>query len=499
MSIGPVIVALILIVRALAYVANRSAYDGPATPRYTGRQVLWAVLLLAWIAGATWTLAAALAREPRFAAIGLPLASVGAAVLFFAFPILRALARRGHPRLVYRLAHLSLVFAIAGEAYSGACLLALLALAPRGGVTREELDFVRTRLAKETYHAGAFATASALLLLLEARVARSEGRHADAASLWEKGRTLLGTVTYVSERAVPRPALAIAYELLGLDDAGRGRWGTLELAPDQALTPVSKILRGWARERLMKQPPVPKIDRLRRRAASPVLDALFARRSEPEEAEPTDEQLWERARRDYVVLLRGGSTGPRRIINLLATFDVMLHPRFERTALPPEMRDDEEAVASIHDDVASALTGPLAREGAPLFAMKAYGPISARVYQNVETALLGEMERALDALDARMKHGDRLDATGEWLEASYVRAVYRKIQMTLGSDAGARVWPRFVFSYCGLGVDLSENEPRIRPLAYAIFNCLHGEAVRLEDEDNVRQQAHNMRVTREES
>lgn len=34
-----------------------------------------------------------------------------------------------------------------------------------------------------------------------------------------------------------------------------------------------------------------------------------------------------------------------------------------------------------------------------------------------------------------------------------------------------------------------------RPLAHAIFNCLHHDAVMFEDQENVRQQSHNMTVT----
>ena len=62
-------------------------------------------------------------------------------------------------------------------------------------------------------------------------------------------------------------------------------------------------------------------------------------------------------------------------------------------------------------------------------------------------------------------------------------------------EAGKTVWPHFVFVYGNFGVQLSEEEPRMRPLAHAVFKCLHGDAVRLEDADNVKQQAHNMKVT----
>lgn len=416
-------------------------------------------------------------------------------MFFFAWPILHALARRGHVKLAYRLAHLVLLFPSTGETYSGACLLALVALARRGDVTAEERKWVKERLRKESRHLGTYATACALHLLLEARAARDEGRLGEAQELTHRARILLGTVTYVSDRGVPAPVRKIVFELLGLDDARLGRWGSLEIAPEKALTPLARVLRAWTRERMMNKPVEPKIARLRRRLASPVLDKLFERREEAPAPE-TPRAMWARARRDFQVIARGGSIGPRNILNMLVRFDLMTHPEFPETILPEAIRSDEELVASIHDEIAAALGDVVLREGAPLFAMKGYGPVSARVYQRVEAALLGEMDRKLRLLDERTKTGQRgYGPFEDWLEASEIRSLYRRIEMALGPDAVANVYPHFAFTYCNLGVMFSETQPRMRPLAHAIFKCLSGEAIRFEDQENITQQAHNMKVT----
>ena len=305
---------------------------------------------------------------------------------------------------------------------------------------------------------------------------------------------LFGTVTYASERGVPSDVKRIVWEILALDDAGRGRWGALEMAPEKALSNVSRVLRGWARERLMDKPPEKGLPRRRRWVASPILDRLFARPRE--NAMPgSPPEMWGWARRSFIKLLRGGSLGPRQTLNMLVTFDIMMHPAFEHTALPAAVRDDEALVTSIHEDVAEALAGPIARDGAPLFAMQRYGPISARVCQRIEASLFDEMERALKALTERVKSGNRSEALEAWVEASYVRSVYRRVGTILGPNAARAVWPQFAFHYGNFGVALSEKYPRMRPLAHTIFKCLHGDSLLFEDHDNAKQQAHNMNVT----
>ncbi len=502
---GVVVLIAILAIRGLAHYSQKKNGAPVAQTARGGGPLVWWLLLVAWLIFSIYALATALSLLVDGAVVTAAtlldiawkvlVVAAGACFFFFAWTILSALARGGRPKLVYYLARIALVFPSTGETRSGACLLALLALARRGDVTAAEREWVRARLRNEKRHLGTYATACALHLLLESRAARDEGRIGDAHQSLHRARILLGTVTYVSARGVPSAVRKIVWELLGLDDARLGHWGSLEIAPEKALTPVSRVLRGWTRERLMDKPAEPKVDRLRRKLTSPGLDRLFARTNEslrPDGARA----MWMRAQRHFRVLVLGGSIGPRHVMNVLATFDVMLHPEFPETMLPEAIRTDDELVAGVHEEIAAALTEPILREGAPLFAMKAYGPISARVYQRVEAALFGEMERTLRALDMRTKAGHRRDsAFEEWLEASEVRSLYRRIEMALGPDAIGQVWPHFVFSYCNLGVQLAETAPRMRPLAHAIFKCLSGEAVRFDDKENIKQQAHNMRVT----
>ena len=505
-----VIFVLIIVVRALAHIyqSRGGAARTVETARTarTWRATLWWLLFLGWVLLSVLTLAATLSLLQHDAVVTsadllgltwmLAVVGVGLSAFVLAWPILRALARRGWAKLVYRLAHAVLLFPNTGETYSGACLLALLALAHRGDVTAEERDWVKARLRKETRHLGTYATACALHLLLEARAARDDGRLREAHELVHRARIVLGTVTYVSDRGVPAPVRKIVWELLGLDDARLGRWGSLEIAPEAALTPLAYVLRAWTRERLMDKPSETKTARVRRRLRSSAIEKLFAR---PETAPPPREEaraVWARARRDFLVLARGGSIGPRSMMNLLVRFDLVTHPEFPETILPEAIRSDEELVASIHDDIAGALTEVVLREGAPLFALKAYGPISARVYQRVEAELFGEMDRTLRRLDERTKAGRRGDGPfEEWLEASQIRSLYRRIEMALGPEAAANVYPHFAFTYCNLGVMLSETQPRMRPLAHAIFKCLSGEATQFDDKENIKQQEHNMKVT----
>ncbi|OJY23879.1 MAG: hypothetical protein BGO98_18275 [Myxococcales bacterium 68-20] len=498
-------VIVIFAIRALLAYSQRGKVQPPPSKSHGGRSLVWGLLVLVWIGFAIYTLATILAvlvdgLEPvsattlLSAAWKIVLAGAVAAMLFSAWPLLRALARRGHPKVVYYLAHIALVCPSTGETYSGACLLALLALAHRGSVTKDELEWIRTRLHKETHHFGTYATARGLHLALQARLTANEKRTSDAEEQWQQARFLLGTVTYVSERGAPKPVRQLVWELLGLEDASLGRWGSLEAAPEKQLTPLARVLRDWVRDRFLNKPASPDVERRRRRLASPILDDLFQR---PREVPPPESpaEVWSRARRNFVTLVRGGSIGPRHVLNLLATFDLLLHPKFEDTLLPPAVREDEELTNLVHDDIAKALTGPIAREGAPLFAMNAYGPISARVYQQVETMLLGEMERALLALQERANTGLRQHAFREWMEASYVRSVFRRVEMALGPDVAARVWPDYVLWYGNFGVQLSETAPHRRVLAHTIFKALSGDAARFDDEANVKQQAHNVIVT----
>lgn len=498
-------ILLVFAIRALVAYAHKGKEQPPPSTFRGSRSALWTVALILWLSLSFvmtitivvlfTTSAGAISRTTQLVAASMIVVmGAGAAALFFAWPLLRRLARRGHPKVVYYLAHIAPVFPKTGETYSGACLLALLALAHRGSVTKDELEWVRTRIGKETWHLGTYATACALHVALQARLAANENRTSEAEEKRRLARILLGTVTYASESGAPKPVRQLVWELLGLEDASLGHWGSLDVPPEKLLTPLARVLRDWVRDRLMNKPASPDLERRRRRFASPVLDDLFER---PREVPPPESpaEMWSQARRNFATLMRGGSIGTRHALNVLATFDLLLHPQFEGTLLPPTVREDEELTNLVHDEIAKALTGPIARECPPLFAMNAYGPISARVYQQVETLLLSEMERAFVALEHRANAGLRQDAFSEWMEASYVRSVFRRVEMALGPDVAARVWPDFVHWYGNFGVQLSETAPHRRVLAHTIFKALSGDAVRFGDEANVKQQEHNVIVT----
>lgn len=540
------IIPIIFAIRALAG-GTQAASQGIQVPQYatTSRSLLWPLIGIAWLIFSIVVVVdtAELHHWPgALAAFTLAVSwvvvLVGAAALFFAWPILRRLARLGRPKLVYYLAHVVLLFPRTGETYSGACVLASLALAHRGASTPQEREWVKTRIAKERRHLGTYATACALHQMLEARAARDEGRIQDAYELGERARTLLGTITYLSPRGIPGGVRKVAYELLALDDARNGRWGFLELVPEKSLTPVARVLRAFGREKLGHVPTATiekltkkrqkklddakkrgitltekdleetievvvdrKAERIRRSLASPILDALFVR---PTESVPpqTAHSAWIRTRKLFLALMRGEPVGPRALMNLLVGFDMLLHPENPETLLPEEIKSNAEITAEIHDEIAKAIAPRLLAMGAPLYLLNIYGPISARVYQYVETELFGEMDRVFKALQERFKLDKqfnmgmgREDPFTEWCRVSSVRALYRRAEMHLGTAAVARIYPVFAHRYCNLGVELSEHYPRMRPLAHAVFKCLSGEAARFNDAENIKQQAHNMLVT----
>jgi hypothetical protein len=183
------------------------------------------------------------------------------------------------------------------------------------------------------------------------------------------------------------------------------------------------------------------------------------------------------------------------ILAMLATYDALLDPGSPDTVLQFGIRDDEELVSGVQDAVAESIAEVLAPAGAPLHAMSRFGPISARVHARLETMLFQDLTRSLERLDERRAGGTRLDARAEWLEVSLVRARYRRLQLTLGDAALARVQQQFTYTYCNLGVDLSNKAPRRRPLAHAIFHTLHGESLRAGNQASIALQAKNMKIT----
>jgi hypothetical protein len=504
--IGPIVV---IGIRLLAGRGLPGIQNGTPQMARSWRLTLYGLLSVAWgilavvLYGWSQELASPNHARSRGDLILLPIALgvvFGASVLFFSWPILRRLVRRLHrPKLVYYLAHLCLICPFTGEAYAGASLLALLALAHRGNVKKEELDWFQARLSKERRHLGTYATACALHQMLTARIARDERRFEEADVLTQRARTLLVTTTYLSSPAIPKGVRKLAYELIALDNARRGQWGMLEGAFPGDLTPLARVIRAFwyaiagrssSNERERKA-----VERFRRKLKSPILDRLYAR-SERVEPEPTTaEAVWTRSCGTLKALLLGETVPPRAAQNMLAAFDVLLDPSCPATVLPEAIRDDDELVDFAHEEIAKALVHPVLRIDAPLHAMPAHGPISARVYQDAETALSGEVDRALAMVTERLERGERLDPFSEWCQVSHVRSAYHRLGTTIGPHAVAQIWPNLVYVYCKLGVDLSEKYPRMRPLAHAVFRSLWCDATRFEDRTNIDQQLHNMNVT----
>lgn len=473
-----------------------------------GRYLLWSFVLLGWccllLFGAVAAIDFVIHETPeklRSAALLFGIALVFAPPLLFPFPLLHRLARTGHHRLVYYLAHLFVVFAKRGETHAAASLLSGLALAYRGGATRSELEWLLRRISTNQGILGTAGAAYAVYGALSANLSRREGRRAEADDLAQTARILLGTMTYLSPIGAPKPVMKIAFELLGCDDARRGHWGALLLAPWEQCTKTLRIFRAYVKTRLEKSDDntreVQRALALAKKSKSPFVEALFARVDEPPPPSTVNEAR-QRAVQTYLSLARNEAVGPRTVVNMLATFDVVTHPEFPENVLSDEVKADPEAIDAFHESVADALAAPIAKNLiVPLYALapRGFGPVSARVYQKVETALFGELERAIRAIDERCDHHLRRDPFGEWLEVSQVRSIYRRIRATLGDDAARHVWPVFCRGYCRLGVQLSETWPRMRPLAHAVFKVLHSEAVRFEDAANIEQQAHNVAVT----
>ena len=104
---------------------------------------------------------------------------------------------------------------------------------------------------------------------------------------------------------------------------------------------------------------------------------------------------------------------------------------------------------------------------------------------------------ALTVLEERAKMGwIRRSPLDDWLDASLLRSLYRRLELTLGEAAAARVFPRFRSIYWKLALQLSENYPRMRPLAHAAFAVLYRDAVRFGDETNIPILTKNLAITR---
>lgn len=414
-------------------------------------------------------------------------------LLAAAGPLLRELARLGKPKLVYRLAHASMVFPRTGETRAGATLLAALAIAHRGPSTADERAWLRERLARETRALGAFGCACALLRLLDARVAHDEGRIADADEATTLARALLGTVTYAAPKAVPRTVRRLTHELLALLAASRGQWPGIATLPDRDVPASVLALRGYVNERFREQAPSPRTERARRRARSTALDVLFARTPGPGSIPMTEAIA--RGRAAFLALSRQEPVGIHAQMMMLTAFDVLMTPEFEGTAIPVDAREDADLVTSMQDDAASAIASLLVPNPPPIGALRVFGPVSARVYQKLESLLLNDLSRMAAGVRERAKASWRYDATREWTDASMSRIVFRRIEQTFGTAAAAQVWPEYGNVYCKLGVLLAETRPRRRPLAHAVFESLRQDAERFGDEMQATQNARNTEVT----
>lgn len=488
---------------ALRYLMSRgNAQHGrsPSILASTGRSLLWGLAVLELFVQSLIVVAFAFAGPVGpslvtvlvLAAFGL----LGVAVLFFPFECLRPLARRGRFKAVYYAAHFTLVFGRTGETYAGASLLALLALAYRGGAREEELAWVRARLAKERQAFGAFAVAHALLLLLEARADAVGGRTAEAGERRLRSRSLLGTVSYMGWGA-PRAVRRLAFELLALDDARCARWSFLRNPGTRFPAPARRALRAWVRERFLEEKPS-WLDRLaRKRLASPALEALHARAATPPREHAEARAI---AADVYAALARGEAVAPTMTIWMMHVFDVLLSPDAEGCIVPPEQRGDQAFIDATAESIAGAVFQAVRVQGVPIHTLEELGPVSYRVYAKLEADVSDDLLRLLAWLEARLQEFEARRCVlnpplQEWHMASQVRALFRRYERTLGEAAANRVFNRYLVVQSAFAARLSNTWPRMRPLAYAVFHSLHIDAVRYGDR-NAELMARNMKITR---
>jgi hypothetical protein len=494
-----------LVVRAVVHVMN--VKSGKAAPFVwpDPRRIFWSVAAVVAFSVAAMAVIVALAElhdnpSPATVAAVVAYAAVaGILTLAFVRPwvLLSPLAKRGHFRAAYYAAQLSPLFFATDNTRGGALLLSGLALAHAPSCTPAQRAFLARRLAKERLGGAAYGAALAMWHALEARAARETGDAEGAIELEDNAWAIFGTVTYMSPKATPLPVRRLAEEYLALDSARRGQWGGVETAAStlqaRLISPIGRALHAFVNEKLKGQPRAEEDAKVVRTLASPIVDRLFAR--EQRDAPRDAVEARARAGQVYLTLIRREYVGPRMVLNMLGTYDLLLDPAFPDTVLPPEIRDDAELVSGVQDSVAESIAEALAPMVAPLHAMSGYGPISARVHARLETALFQDVNRHFKRLDDRRAEGTRLDARAEWIDVSLVRARYRRVQNTLGDAAAARLQQQLAFSYGNLGVDMCNKAPRRRPLAHAIFHTLYGEAVRTANQNSVALQAKNMRVT----
>lgn len=499
MALAPIVIwIIILAIRAASASAPQSRGVEVATGWDTSA-VVRITVGLAWFVVSGLVLSA-LGDNPdasalaRLIALAIGLAAIGV-VLFAPWQVLLLLAKRAHPKVVYYAAKTALPFARSGESHASAVLLSALAVAYRGPADKATRKWLWARLETDVSARGTFGTAYGVIEALEARAAREQKRPRAAYAHAERGRLLLGTVTFMSSAGVPNEVRRLAHELLDLECVERGMWGGLESTAEALLTKVTRALHEFSRLRFDEADNEKVAARTRKRAASPLVEALYARPTErPLIKSAADAQS--RACRDYLSLLAYEPLTPRAGLQVLRTLDILLSPGHDDSLIPVELWEDEPHVDALQDEVATAIAETIHRgHGVPVFAMPGFGPISARVHQKLEVAVLQDVERTFAKMIASTESKSRGEPRTEWLEAAQGRGVYRRVQLILGNDAAARVWPRFLYAYSHFGVKLSETWPRRRPLAHAVFKCLEEEALRLEDAHHVALFRKNLGVT----
>ena len=450
----PVLVPIaFLLIRLLL---RKSGAAGSTAPVSWRRVVLMLVKVGGAVLGLTAATTAVVFFSYRFAlgsaaAWSIFFAVLGAVCVVYYWPwsVLYPVARGGHFRLVYYLARGSPVLAATSAARSWGLLLSGLALAYRSPATGEERDFIARRLAKEKRGFAVFGAALAMWYALEARAARDEGRLGEAFEFEETARGLFGTLSYCSSRVLPGPVRELVDEYLALDSARRGYWGGLEnlpsdpppaaeargwrariRSPRRRITPTARALRAYLRERLAGRPREPEDEAVLAKLGSPIVKRLFERK--PVVLTVDTSVARGLASKTYLALRRYEAVGHRATVHMLSVFDTLFHPAFPENLLPEEIRADEGAVASVHDDVAATLAEAIAPFGVPFAATSGFGPVSARVHQRLEQKLFDDLAKSLAWLDERCTDKTRLDAKTEWLEVSRVRLLLSPTAAHLG-------------------------------------------------------------------
>ena len=187
------------------------------------------------------------------------------------------------------------------------------------------------------------------------------------------------------------------------------------MPPGLRPTRVHALLNEWFSVFMRGTPPTAHRPSARECARSPLYETLAKR---PCTLPPvgTKEESQARMTRCMVALSSGEPLAPREMLNTLLTLDALTHPRLPDSPVPPEIRDDEESLARLHDEIASTVADTLRGRFVPIHAMPQYGPISARVHHKLESALMQEWATQKARIDERRQSYERRPAYQEWME-----------------------------------------------------------------------------------